>query len=92
LSSQVCHQLGKQSITGQIEARWCVWKRWGLVAFAGAGRITNSFSDQGANENVPSYGAGVRFMVLQSKRINMRVDYARSDDSDALYLGVGEAF
>jgi len=65
---------------------------WGLVGFAGAGHITNSFSEQGDNESVPSYGAGVRFMVLQSKRINLRVDYACSDDSDALYLGVGEAF
>ena len=78
--------LGKQSITGQIEARW------GFVAFAGAGRISDSFSDQGINERVPSYGAGVRFMVLKSKRINFRVDYARSNDSDAWYLAVGEAF
>ena len=31
-------------------------------------------------------------MVLQSKRVNFRVDYARSDDSDALYISVGEAF
>ena len=84
--------LGKRSISGQIEARWRVWKRWGLVGFAGLGHITNSFSDGGDNVDVPSYGAGVRFMVLQSKRINLRVDYARSDDSDALYLGVAEAF
>jgi hypothetical protein len=84
--------LGKKSISGQVEARWRVWKRWGLVAFAGAGHITNSFSDQGDNETVPSYGAGVRFMILKSKRINLRVDFARSDDSDAMYLGVAEAF
>jgi hypothetical protein len=84
--------LGKQSISGQIEARWHMSKRWGLVGFVGAGYITNSFSDRGENESVPSYGAGVRFMVLQSKRINLRVDYARSNDSDALYLGVAEAF
>ena len=84
--------LGKQSILGQVEARWRISKRWGLVGFAGAGYITNSFSDQGENERVPSYGAGVRFMVLKSKRINLRVDFARSDDSDAMYIGVGEAF
>jgi hypothetical protein len=84
--------LGKQSISGQIEARWHMSKRWGLVGFVGAGYITNSFSDRGENERVPSYGAGVRFMVLQSKRINLRVDYARSNDSDALYIGVAEAF
>ena len=31
-------------------------------------------------------------MVLATKRINLRVDYGRSGDSDALYLSVGEAF
>ena len=84
--------LGEQSISGQIEARWRAYKRWGFVMFGGAGHVSKSFSAQGDDEGVPSYGAGVRFMVLQSKRVNFRVDYARSDDSDALYISVGEAF
>ena len=88
----VTDYLGKKSISGQVEGRWRVWKRWGLVAFAGVGHITNSFSDQGDNEYVPSFGGGVRWMVLPSKRVNVRVDYAVSKDSDALYLGVAEAF
>jgi len=84
--------LGKQSITGQIETRWRATERWGFVAFVGAGHISNSLSAAGDNEEVPSYGAGVRFMVLKSKRVNLRVDYARSDDSEAWYISVGEAF
>jgi hypothetical protein len=84
--------LGNQSITGQIEARWRASPRWGFVLFGGAGHISNSFSAQGENERVPSYGGGVRFMVLKSKRVNLRVDYARSDDSEAWYVSVGEAF
>jgi hypothetical protein len=84
--------LGKQSISGQIEARWRASSKWGFVGFAGAGHISDSFSASGDNEGVPSYGAGVRYMVLKSKRVNVRVDYARSDASDAWYLGVGEAF
>ena len=84
--------LGNQSITGQIEARWRASPRWGFVLFGGAGHISNSFSAQGENERVPSYGGGVRFMVLKSKRVNLRVDYARSNDSEAWYVSVGEAF
>jgi len=84
--------LGKQSITGQVEARWQASPRWGFVAFGGAGSITNSFSAQGESERTPSYGVGVRFMVLKSKRVNMRLDYAQSDESDAWYVSVGEAF
>jgi hypothetical protein len=84
--------LGKKSLTGQIEARWKAWKRLGFVAFVGAGYIGSSFSDAGENERVPSYGVGTRFMVLKSKRINLRVDYARSEDEYAWYISVGEAF
>ena len=88
----VTDYLGKQSITGQIEARWRASERWGFALFAGAGSITNSFSAQGEDELVPSYGGGVRFMVLKSKRVNLRLDYGRSDDSEAWYVSVGEAF
>lgn len=35
---------------------------------------------------------GVRFMVLAAKRINPRLDFARSTDSNAIHLSVGEAF
>ena len=84
--------LGETSISTQLEARWKISKHWGLVGFGGVGDIGNSFSGIGDREAIPSYGLGIRFMVLQSKRINMRLDFARSDDSDAVYLSVGEAF
>jgi hypothetical protein len=84
--------LGTQSLYGQAEVRWQAYKRFGLVAFGGWGYVANSVSDELRDERVPSYGAGVRFMVLKSKRINVRLDFARSRDSDAVYLGVGEAF
>lgn len=88
----VTDYLGNKSITGQVEARWQASKRWGFVVFGGAGHINDSFSALGEDEGVPSYGAGVRFMVLKSKRVNFRVDYARSNDNDAWYISVGEAF
>jgi hypothetical protein len=31
-------------------------------------------------------------MVLKDKRINLRIDYARSANGEALYISVGEAF
>jgi hypothetical protein len=31
-------------------------------------------------------------MVLEAKRINLRVDYARSRNSDSVHILVGEAF
>jgi hypothetical protein len=84
--------LGKKSAWGQVEARWKFSKRWGLVGFAGAGKLTETFTSLTDDSVIPSYGAGIRFMILDSQRINIRVDYARSNDSDAWYLSVGEAF
>jgi len=84
--------LGKSSAIAQFEARWQMSNRWGLVGFAGAGYINNSFSEVRDREAIPSYGLGLRFMVMKAKRINVRLDYARSNDSDAVYLSAGEAF
>ena len=67
-------------------------KRWGLVGFAGVGTVVRSFSEDRDREPIPSYGIGVRFSVLPAKRINLRVDFARSLDSDAVHISVGEAF
>jgi len=84
--------LGTASLSGQVEARWHFWKKLGAVGFVGYGTSQSTYSEVGGNASIPSYGVGLRFMVLESKRINMRLDYARSDDSDAVYLSVAEAF
>jgi hypothetical protein len=84
--------MGKVTASGQAEARWHMSKRWGAVAFAGVGYVGTSYNGIRENEPIPSYGVGVRFSVLPAKRINIRVDYARSIDSDAVILSVGEAF
>ncbi len=84
--------LARSSSSAQFEARWRMNHRWGLVGFAGAGYIASSFSAVNEQEVIPSYGIGVRFMVLPAKRINIRVDFAWSTDSNAVHLSVGEAF
>jgi hypothetical protein len=84
--------LGRVSASGQAEARWQWSKRWGVVGFAGAGYIGGSFSEIREREAIPSYGVGLRFSVLPAKGINLRLDYARSKDSDAIHVSVSEAF
>lgn len=84
--------LGSSSVRGQVEARWKFGRRWGLAAFTGAGQISRSFSGERDGKAIPSYGFGLRFMVQPEKRINMRLDFARSTDSDSVHLSVGEAF
>lgn len=84
--------LGKQSASTQLEARWQATPRWGAVAFAGVGWVGNALIEDDERDPIPSYGLGIRFMVLPAKRVNLRVDFARSDDSDAIHVSVGEAF
>ena len=84
--------LGQVSASGQAEARWQLSKRWGAVGFAGAGYIGSSFNEIREREAIPSYGVGLRFSVLPAKGINLRLDYARSEDSEAIHVSVGEAF
>ena len=68
-------------------------KKWGVVGFAGAGQMNDSFNMHGEDETIPSYGVGIRFMLLESQRINLRIDFARSDKgNEAWYLSVTEAF
>jgi hemolysin activation/secretion protein len=84
--------LGEVSSSAQLEMRWQFGDRFGLVGFGGAGYTGDSFSGIREHEAIPSYGVGLRFMVLQEKRINLRLDYARSTGSDAIHVSVGEAF
>lgn len=84
--------IGLNSASGQAELRWQMSPRWGLVGFAGGGYAGSSFAEAGDDQSTPSYGAGIRFMVLKSQRINIRLDFARSDNDEAVHLAVGEAF
>ncbi|MDO6619807.1 BamA/TamA family outer membrane protein [Shewanella sp. 6_MG-2023] len=81
------------AIETEAEARWRFHKRWGLVGFIGAGKLDDVNHADKSDDIIPSYGIGVRFMLQPAERINLRLDYARSsNNNDALYLSVGEAF
>ena len=84
--------IGRDLLSGQVEGRWNVYRRFGLVAFAGAGAVAESVGSLSRRESATSFGVGVRYMVLESQRINLRLDFARGEGSSAVYLSVTEAF
>ncbi len=81
------------SITTQLEFRWRFYKKWGMVAFAGAGNVASTVGDLSFDDLLPSVGVGLRFLASEKDGVNLSIDYARGrDSSDAWYFRIGEAF
>jgi outer membrane protein assembly factor BamA len=79
-------------LTGQVEYRRDLWWRLGMAAFAGMGEVSPEWSSFNWENVVPSYGAGIRFRLSRNNPVNLRVDFAFTDDDFAVLLTLGEAF
>lgn len=84
--------LDNSSAELHAEWRYKFLPRWGVVTFAEAGKIADSLSTLSGNSTVKCYGAGLRWQAIESKQMHLGIDFAFSDDDDAVYLRVGEAF
>jgi hypothetical protein len=82
----------EEYVQDEAEFRWRFWKRFGMVAFAGVGEVAESVSDFNTEDLLPSAGLGLRFMLSEDHRLNLSVDWARGQDSDAWYFYVGGSF
>lgn len=76
----------------QVEVRqYLVW-RLGVVAFASTGRVSHNFSDLNFSGMHFAYGAGLRIMVQEKEKLNLRVDYGRGEQGSGIYVILKEAF
>ena len=77
----------------QSEFRFPVYKRWGMVAFTGLGKVGHVFKEIFNAQNLkPSYGLGVRYALKPKEKLNLRVDQGFGKKSQGSYLNLGEAF
>jgi outer membrane protein assembly factor BamA len=77
----------------QAEYRTPVWKRLGVVFFAGAGKVGSRFPDLIDFSHIkPSVGVGLRFSLNSREKLNLRVDAGFGQQSQGTYINVGEAF
>jgi outer membrane protein assembly factor BamA len=79
-------------IGAQLEYRYPLWWRFGGVAFAGLGRVAPAIRDFDLTGLKYSVGGGLRFAIKPQERINVRLDFARSNDDSAYYFSLLEAF
>lgn len=79
------------AVQGEIRHRFA--RRWGGAAFFGMGGIASSvgkFVDEG--NLLPAAGVGVRYLPFKNNDVQLRLDVAIGNNSNGVYLGIGEAF
>ncbi len=84
--------IGDSMIAGQAEWRWTLSPRWGLVAFAGAGKVSGALGDIDTDDWLPAGGLGIRFRMVRALPLNLRADFGWGRDDSTFTLAVGEAF
>jgi outer membrane protein assembly factor BamA len=79
-------------IAFQSELRQHLFWRIGATVFGAVGEVANSVVDFIPEELHYTYGAGLRIMVSQSEKLNLRVDAGFGKKSSGLYVILKEAF
>jgi hemolysin activation/secretion protein len=83
---------GDQAAWLEVEARWQLYGRWSVVAFAGGGTTRSSRDSFTATQNVGSGGAGFRSELARKFGLNAGIDVAHSPGTTAVYFVVGNAW
>jgi hypothetical protein len=80
--------------TAQVEAelRWQFWKRFSVVAFAGAGAAWNDFARLDDVQKIATGGFGFRYELARTYGIHAGLDLAFSPGNQAVYVQVGSAW
>jgi outer membrane protein assembly factor BamA len=81
-----------QVYTLQSEYRWNFYGKWGLVAFAGLATAVAHFSDISESQLLPGVGAGLRFRMLPSEKVNIGIDAGVGKGDYSLTFRIGESF
>jgi hypothetical protein len=87
----------KSLMAVQTELRQHLIQRFGMVVFAGVGRVANHFSDFFKSSSSqsglkPSFGTGLRVAIDRAEKLNVRVDVGFGKRSNGVYLNLSEAF
>jgi len=81
----------KIAIMTEIETRWNVTDRWGLLGFGGVGRTADSIGDLGDNSDRWAGGVGIRYLIARLFGLFTGLDIARGPEDWAFYIQVGSA-
>ncbi len=81
----------KHKMEAQVELRQHVWRRNGIVVWAGAGTVFPKFSEMRMSHVLPNYGVGYRWEF--KKNVNVRLDYGFGKaGQNGFIFNINEAF
>lgn len=79
-------------LASQVEYRFPLFWRIGLTAFAGAGEVFRNAPEIKLEKLKYCIGSGLRLLLNQAERINIRLDYSYGSQGFFLYANFSEAF
>jgi len=82
----------KYYFTTQVEYRTELFKRMGLVGFAGIGEVANSLSGYKLSGLKYSFGIGLRYTIDVLEKLNVRADFGIGKNTTGIYFSIEEAF
>ncbi len=77
-------------VEAQVELRQNVWRRNGVVVWAGAGNVFRDFDNFKFSRTLPNFGIGYRWEF--KKRVNVRLDYGFGQGQHGFIFNINEAF
>ena len=80
------------TVSFSAEWRHKFTSRWGMVAYAEAGRFAPSVRELADGRTIKTVGAGVRWRVTAERDMNVGVDFAVSSDDRAVFIQIAERF
>ncbi|MCU7549082.1 outer membrane protein assembly factor [Chitinophagaceae bacterium LB-8] len=84
---------GNQVYALQSEYRWMFSNsKFGMVGFLGVASAVESFSDIFNTSLLPGVGAGLRYRIIPSMKVNVGVDVGFGKDDYSLTFRIGESF
>jgi len=83
---------GNQVYSVQSEYRWNFYKKWGMVGFAGIASAVENAGDIFHSPLLPGIGAGIRFRMIPSEKVNVGIDGAIGKNDYSITFRIGEAF
>ena len=80
-------------IAAQVEHRFHLIGRFGMVVFAAGGRVGDKVNDLFTFQGLkPSLGTGLRYAIDKKEKLNLRFDVGIGQRSSGFYFNITEAF